>query len=255
VTDRVDRRDIVVYALRLGDDALILSHRLAEWSSRAPVLEEDVALTNIGLDLLGQARALLTYAGEVEGAGRTEDDLAYLRPDGEFTNCQLVEQRNGDFALTMARQLFFSAYQAELYQRLAQCTEPTLAAVAAKAAKEVDYHLDHAAGWVIRLGDGTEESHRRMKAGVETMWPFTHELFEPDDVTDRLAGAGAGVDPAELHPAWNRRVRSILAEATLPYPVNSWRPSGGRRGIHSEHLGYLLAEMQYLHRCHPGATW
>jgi ring-1,2-phenylacetyl-CoA epoxidase subunit PaaC len=127
--------------------------------------------------------------------------------------------------------------------------------VAAKAAKEVDYHLDHAAGWVIRLGDGTEESHRRMKAGVETMWSFTHELFEPDDVTDRLAGAGAGVDPAELHPAWNRRVRSILAEATLPYPVNSWRPSGGRRGIHSEHLGYLLAEMQYLHRCHPGATW
>jgi ring-1,2-phenylacetyl-CoA epoxidase subunit PaaC len=138
VTDRVDRRDIVVYALRLGDDALILSHRLAEWSSRAPVLEEDVALTNIGLDLLGQARALLTYAGEVEGAGRTEDDLAYLRPDGEFTNCQLVEQRNGDFALTMARQLFFSAYQAELYQRLAQCTEPTLAAVAAQAAQEVD---------------------------------------------------------------------------------------------------------------------
>jgi ring-1,2-phenylacetyl-CoA epoxidase subunit PaaC len=241
VTDAVTLSDTAVYALRLGDDALVLSHRLAEWSSRAPALEEDIALTNIGLDLLGQARALLTYAGEVEGAGRSEDDLAYLRPEGEFTNCQLVEQPNGDFAVTMARQLFFSAYQLELYRRLTRSADPTLAAVAAKAVKEVAYHVDHAAGWVVRLGDGTDESHRRMQAGVERMWPFTHELFEGDE--------------AVLKPAWDERIAAVLAEATLERPADGWRPGGGRRGVHSEHLGFLLAEMQYLHRSHPGATW
>jgi ring-1,2-phenylacetyl-CoA epoxidase subunit PaaC len=247
--------DTAVYALRLGDDALILSHRLAEWSSRAPALEEDIALTNVGLDLLGQARALLTYAGEVEGAGRSEDDLAYLRSENEFTNCQLVEQPNGDFAVTMARQLFFSAYQLELYRGLAGSGDPTLAAVAAKAVKEVTYHVDHAAGWVIRLGDGTDESHRRMQAGVERMWPFTHELFESDEMTARLAAAGAGTDPAGLGPAWTERIAAVLAEATLERPADGWRPSGGRGGVHSEHLGFLLAEMQHLHRSHPGATW
>jgi ring-1,2-phenylacetyl-CoA epoxidase subunit PaaC len=261
VSDAATLSDTVVYALRLGDDALILSHRLAEWSSRAPALEQDIALTNIGLDLLGQARALLTYAGEVEGAGRSEDDLAYLRSEAEFTNCQLVELPNGDFAVTMARQLFFSAYQLELYRRLAGGADATLAAVAAKAVKavkavkEVAYHVDHAAGWVIRLGDGTDESHRRMQAGIERMWPFTFELFETDDVTGRLAAAGAAVDPAGLKAGWDERITAVLAEATLERPADGWRPSGGRRGIHSEHLGFILAEMQHLHRSHPGATW
>jgi len=247
--------DPAAYALRLGDDALILSHRLAEWSSRAPVLEEDIALTNIGLDLLGQARALLTYAGEADGTGRSEDDLAYLRSEGEFTNCQLVEQPNGDFAVTMARQLFFSAYQLELYRRLAVSSDPTLAAVAAKAVKEVDYHVDHAAGWVVRLGDGTEESHRRMQAGIERMWPFTFELFESDELTGQLGANGVAVDPAVLRPAWEACVTAVFTDATLQRPSDGWRPSGGRRGVHSEHLGFLLAEMQHLHRCHPGATW
>ena len=247
--------DTAAYALRLGDDALILSHRLAEWSSRAPALEEDIALSNIALDLLGQARTLLTYAGEVEGAGRSEDDLAYLRSETGFTNCQLVEQPNGDFAVTMARQLCFSAYQLELYGHLTGAADETLAAVAAKAVKEVTYHLDHAAGWVIRLGDGTDESHRRMQAGVERIWPFTHELFEADELTDRLVADGIGVDPAALRPVWEERIAAVLAAATLERPVDGWRPSGGRRGVHSEHLGFLLAEMQHLHRSHPGATW
>jgi len=255
VSEAVTLSDTAVYALRLGDDALILSHRLAEWSSRAPALEEDIAITNIGLDLLGQARALLTYAGEAEGAGRSEDDFAYLRAEGEFTNCQLVEQPNGDFAVTMARQLFFSAYQLELYRGLAGSADPTLAAIAAKAVKEVTYHLDHAGRWVVSLGDGTDESHRRMQAGVDRMWPFTHELFETDAFSGRVAAAGTGVDPAALQPAWTRTVAAVLAEAGLERPDDVWHPSGGRRGVHSEHLGFLLAEMQYLHRSHPGATW
>ena len=252
--------DLFAYALRLGDDALVLAQRLTEWSSRAPALEEDIALSNIALDLLGQARALLTYAGETEGAGRSEDDLAYLRSEREFTNCQLVEQPNGDFAVTMARQLFFSAYQLALYRRLAASADATLAGVAAKGVKEVAYHADHAGGWVVRLGDGTAESHRRMAAAVEQMWPFTHELFEADELTGRLAGAGVGVEPSELATEWEEHVEGVLSEATLQGPPQSgesagWRPAGGRRGVHTEHLGYLLAEMQHLHRSHPGAQW
>jgi ring-1,2-phenylacetyl-CoA epoxidase subunit PaaC len=247
--------DVVRYALCLADDALVLAHRLGEWAARAPELEEDVALTNIGLDLLGQARALLSYAGEVEGAGRDEDDLAYLRQDRDFRNCLLVEQPNGDFAATVVRQLYFSAYQLGLYRALAGSTDETLAAVAAKAVKEVDYHHDHAAGWTIRLGDGTEQSHARMQRAVEALWPYTGELFEADDVVRRLAAAGVAVDPATLRPDWDRAVGAVLAEATLARPEPGWQHSGGRRGVHTEHMGYLLAEMQYLHRLHPGARW
>ncbi|MDQ3944005.1 MAG: phenylacetate-CoA oxygenase subunit PaaC [Actinomycetota bacterium] len=247
--------DIGAYALRLGDDALVLAQRLVEWSSRAPALEEDIALSNIGLDLLGQARSLLAYAGQTDGTGRSEDDLAFLRAEAEFTNCQLVEQPNGDFADTMARQLFFSTYQLALYRRLAGSADETLAAVAAKAAKEVDYHRDHATGWTLRLGDGTEESHRRMQAAVDRLWPFTFELFEPDGLTDRLVAAGAAVDPAGLRAEWDAHVEAVLAEATLTRPAEDWRPGGGRHGRHTEHLGYLLAEMQHLHRTHPGARW
>jgi ring-1,2-phenylacetyl-CoA epoxidase subunit PaaC len=246
---------LVTYALRLGDDALILSHRLGEWIASAPELEEDIALANIGLDLLGQARALLTYAGEVEGAGRDEDTLAYRRDEREFTNLQLVELPNGDFGVTIARQLAFSAYQYELYSRLRSAADPMLAAIAAKAVKEVAYHRDHAAQWVLRLGDGTEESHRRMQAGLAEVWPYVDEMFEPDEIIDALRADGAAVDPAALREPCAAFVEPLLARATLEVPEPTFRGHGGRRGIHTEAMGHLLAEMQHLHRAHPGASW
>lgn len=247
--------DLGAYTLRLGDDALILAHRLGEWAARAPELEEDVALTNIGLDLLGQARALLTYAGEVEGAGRGEDDLAYLRDERDFTNLQIVEHPNGDFAVTIARQLLFSAYQLAMYAELTQSADSTLAAVAGKAVKEVAYHRDHAVQWTLRLGDGTDQSHRRMQAALDRLWPFVDEMFEVDALLRRLAAAGIAVDVAALRPEWDRFVGGVLAEATLDLPESVWRAAGGRRGVHTEAFGYLLAEMQHLHRSHPGARW
>lgn len=243
------------YALRLGDDALVLAQRLGEWAARAPELEEDVALTNIGLDLLGQARALLTYAGELEGAGRDEDDLAYGRDERDFVNCQLVELPIGDFAVTIARQLLFSAYQLPLYEELTGSADETLAAVAAKAAKEVAYHRDHAVQWTLRLGDGTADSHRRMQAGLDLVWPYHHELFEVDDVVSALLVDGIAADPERLHARWTSDVDTVLAEATLARPDDGWAPSGGRRGLHTEEFGRLLAELQYLHRAHPGARW
>jgi len=243
------------YALALGDDALILAHRCGEWISNAPQLEEDVALANIGLDLLGQARALLSYAGEVEGQGRSEDDLAYLREERAFTNAQLVELPNGDFAVTMARLLVFSTYQLALYERLEASADETLAAVAGKAVKEVAYHQDHAASWVIRLGDGTDVSHRRMQAGLDTVWPFVDELFESSWIDADLLSDGVAVDAVQLRPEWEAYLRAVLAEATLTWPDVAQRPTGGRRGVHTEAMGYLLAEMQHLHRSHPGARW
>jgi len=244
------------YALRLGDDALVFAQRLGEWSAKAPELEEDVALTNLALDLLGQARALLTYAGTLEGAGRDEDALAFLRDERDWVNVQLVEQPGGDFADTIARQLFFSAYQFELYGRLVDSVDETLAAVAAKAIKEVAYHRDHAAQWVIRLGDGTADSHARMQAGIERMWPYVAELFESDELERDLVGQGIAVPSAELREPWQRFVDDVLAEATLSLPESLWTaPGGGRRGIHTESFGYLIAEMQHLHRSHPGARW
>jgi ring-1,2-phenylacetyl-CoA epoxidase subunit PaaC len=243
------------YALRLGDDALVLTQRLSEWSSRAPELEEDVALTNIALDLLGQARVLLGHAGELEGEGRTEDDLAYLRDEREFTNVQMVEQPNGDFGTTIARQLLFSTYQLLLYRALTASTDATIAAVAGKAVKEVAYHVDHAEQWTRRLGDGTDESHARMQAGLDAMWPFVAELFESDPLVAQLAADGVAVDPATLQIEWDRRIDAVLSEATLARPTSTWTARGGRAGVHSEHLGFLLAELQHLHRSHPGATW
>jgi len=250
---RADRAD---YALRLGDDALVLSHRLAEWSSRAPQIEEDIALTNIGLDLLGQARALLTHAGTLEGDGRDEDDLAYLRSEHEFRCCLLVEQpTRDDFGLAIAVQLFFSAHQLPLYQALSQSTDTVLAGVANKGVKEARYHLEHAAEWTIRLGDGTELSHRRMQGALEAVWPLTGELFQADEMTARLVAAGVAADPAALRAPWDTTIDAVLTEATLTRPSGSVLAGTGRSGRHSEHLGYLLAEMQYLHRLHPGARW
>ena len=223
--------------LALADDALIAAQRLAEWCSRGPELEEDIALANIALDQLGTARLLLTHAGAE--TGRTEDDLAYLRTDREFRNCLLVELPNGDFAVTMVRLLFLSAYQKLLYDLLSGHEE--IGPIAAKAVKESAYHLDHASLWTRRLGDGTEESHRRAQQAVDDLWPYTHELFEA---------------PFEgLREAWLSTVEPVLAEATLARPDDRWHPTGGRSGLHTEHLSRLLAEMQVLHRAHPGAKW
>ncbi|MGH8892212.1 MAG: 1,2-phenylacetyl-CoA epoxidase subunit PaaC [Actinomycetes bacterium] len=247
---------VATYALRLGDDALVLSQRLGWWISRAPQLEEDVALGNIALDLLGQARTLLAYAGEVEGAGRTEDDLAFLRDEREFLNLQIVERPNEDFAVTIARQLFFSTWQLAVHRRLVDSGDGTVAGVAGKAVKEVAYHRDHATQWVLRLGDGTDESHRRMQAGLERMWPYVAEMFVSDDLERGLAAEGVAVDVSTLREEWDTYVDQVLREATLSRPGVGWTPPpGGRVGVHTEEFGFLLAEMQHLHRSHPGASW
>jgi ring-1,2-phenylacetyl-CoA epoxidase subunit PaaC len=239
------------YALGLGDDALILAQRLGEWIANAPELEEDVALGNIGLDLLGHARSFLTYAGSAWQ--KSEDDLAYLRDEGEFRNHQLFERPNGDFAHTIARQLIASVYFDALYRRLAASADPTLAAIAAKAVKEVDYHVDHSVQWMRRLGLGTQVSHERMQAGLDAMWPFVDELFRPDP---SLAGLdGVAVPPEELRESFDRTVPVVIAESGLNVPEVRSARGGGRDGVHTEAFGHLLAEMQVLARQHPGATW
>jgi ring-1,2-phenylacetyl-CoA epoxidase subunit PaaC len=243
------------YALGLGDDALVCAQRLCEWAARAPVIEEDVAMMNIALDLLGQARSLLAYAGEVEGDGRTEDDLAYLRDERDFLNLQIVELQNGDFGRSLVRQLLFSSYQHELYRSLSGSTDSQLAAIAAKAAKEVAYHRDHAANWVVRLGDGTDESRRRVAEGLAAVWPYAGEMFAADTALDALVASGVAVDPVSLRDPWEAYVSGVLAEATLEAPRTTFEPGGGRQGLHTEAFGYLLAELQHLHRAYPGATW
>ncbi|WP_433266007.1 1,2-phenylacetyl-CoA epoxidase subunit PaaC [Actinosynnema sp. CS-041913] len=259
VPPTADPADLSAYCLMLGDDALVLSHRLAEWCSRAPELEEDVALANIALDLLGQARLLLTRAGEVEGAGRDEDALAYLRDERAFRNVHLAEIEcgpfaGGDFATTMARLLVFSSWKIAQYTRLLTFEDPVVAAVAAKGLKELAYHRDHAAQWVVRLGDGTPESHERMRAGVRRVWPYLDELFTAHAVELRL-----GVDPADLRSEVDGVLDAVLTAARLerPEPVPAARVNGlaGRDGVHTEAMGYLLAEMQHLHRSLPGAAW
>lgn len=253
-------------ALAFGDDALIASHRIAQWITYAPQLEEDVALANISLDLLGHARVLLSRAGELAGAGRDEDDLAYLRDERDFRNVRLVEVPDADFAYLIVRLLLLSGYQCGLYAALAGSPDPALAALAGKAAKEVAYHRDHAEQWTLRLGDGTEESHARMTAALAATWPYTDELFDPGtgylgsgvagaDATGAGAAAAAGVDVAALREPWLASVTGVLTRAGLAVPEVRRDIGGGRAGLHTEHLGYLLAEMQYLHRSHPGASW
>lgn len=244
------------YCLHLGDDALVYAQRLGEWISRAPQIEEDMALGNIGLDLLGQARVLLTRAGELDGTGRTEDDLAYFRDERDFRNVHLVEQERGDFGREMARLLWFSAYQCELYAALAHSADGQLAGVARKGAKEVDYHHDHAAQWVLRLGDGTPESHERMQAGLVAVEPYVAELFDDDPISVAAAEAGVSVLPSTLRERATARVVSVVRAATLELPEpGRWRSRGGRNGVHSAPMGHLLAEMQHIARSHPGATW
>lgn len=245
--------DVGQYALRLGDDALILAQRLSWWISRAPELEEDVALGNIGLDQLGHARSFLTYAGHAWD--KTEDDLAYFRRESEFRSAHLFEQPNGDFACTIARQLVASHFQHELYSRLVDSADETLGAIAAKAVKEVDYHKDHSLQWLLRLGQGTEESRRRMIDGVKLTWPYVEELFEDDDLTTRLAAEGVAVLPSELREPFDAAIAAAFEQADLTVPTDPGASGGGRSGHHSEHLGFLLAEMQVLAREYPGASW
>lgn len=245
--------NVAAYALRLGDDSLVLAQRLGWWISRAPELEEDVALGNIGLDLLGHARSFLTYAGSA--TGRTEDDLAFWRREDEFRSAHLFEQPNGDFGRTIARQLVASFYAFELYRALTASTDPTLAAIAAKAVKEVDYHRDHSAQWILRLAGGTDESRRRIRRGLELVWPYVGELFDDDDLVRTLAETGAAVLPSSLRATFDAGIGTVLLEAELDVPEVPAAPGGGRFGRHSEHLGYLLAEMQVLAREHPGVSW
>ncbi len=243
------------YALRLGDDSLILGQRLSEWCGHAPSVEVDLSLANIALDLVGQATHFLHYAGQVEGKGRTGDDLAFHRDVLDYRNCLLVEQPNGDFAQTMVRQMLFSTWQKMLLGHLAGSKDKLIASVAAKAVKEVVYHQELACEWVIRLGDGTEESRGRAQAGLEWMWRFIPELFENDETVSGLADRGIGADPSAFRADYDRIVGEVLAEATLVRPKDQRPILGGRRGHHSEHLGHLLCTMQFLPRTYPDATW
>ena len=245
----------VDYLLRLGDDALILGQRLSEWCGHAPALEEDLALANIALDLIGQARLLLTYAGQLEGKGRDEDALAFLRDAPQFCNVSLVEQPNGDFGQTLVRQFLIDAWQLELYQALSGSSDARLAEIAAKAVKETRYHLRFSAGWLVRLGDGTAESHARVEEALAALWRFTGELVTPDALDEEMAEAGIAPSLAALRPRWEERVAAVLHEATLKLPAAARHPWHGKRGVHTEHLGHMLAEMQHLPRTFPGVTW
>jgi ring-1,2-phenylacetyl-CoA epoxidase subunit PaaC len=246
---------LVLYALRRADDALILGHRLSEWCGHAPMMEEEMALANMGLDLIGQARSLYAYAAEREAAGHDEDQFAYLRDAPQYRNLLLVEQPNGDFAQTMLRQFFYSAFADPYWRAMMGSSDPTLAAIAAKSEKESAYHLRHASEWVIRLGAGTAESAARAQAALEKLWPFTGEMFWADDAERELAAAGVAVAAETLRPAFEATVREVLTQAELPVPAAGWMQKGGRLGRHTEHLGHLLAEFQHLQRTYPGAQW
>ncbi|MBV9619971.1 MAG: phenylacetate-CoA oxygenase subunit PaaC [Gammaproteobacteria bacterium] len=243
------------FVLCLADTSLVLAQRLGAWVGHAPALEEDLALANLALDLLGQARLLLSYAAELEGAGRDEDALAFLRDAPEFRNVTLAEQPNGDFAHTIVRQWLIDGWQLEVYGALEHSSDARLAAIAAKALKETRYHYRFSSGWLERLGDGTVESHARAQAALEALWRFTAELFSADEMDMALAAAGVGGNLEALAPAWSARVDADLARATLRRPSPAMHPWHGKRGVHSEHLGHLLAEMQHLPRALPGLKW
>jgi len=249
----IDENPLISQLLRRADDALVLGHRLSEWCGHAPTPEEDLALANIALDQIGLARALYAEAGAL--SGHTEDQLAYLRTDRQYRNCLLVEQANGDFAHTIVRQLLYSGFADPFWRAACASTAADIAAIAAKAEKESAYHLRHAAEWLIRLGDGTDESHRRASAALEALWPFTDELFETDAADATLIAAGVIPDPQGVRLTWESTVGSALSRATLARPPAGWMQTGGRRGLHSEQLGLLLAEMQYLQRAYPGTNW
>ncbi|MBL0405569.1 phenylacetate-CoA oxygenase subunit PaaC [Microvirga aerilata] len=243
------------YLLRLGDNTLILGHRLSEWCGHSPALEEDLALSNVALDLIGQTQLWLNLAGEIEGKGRDADKLAYLRDARDFRNLLLVEQPNGDFAATMARQFYFDAWHYLLLRELTGAKDGRIAEIAAKGLKEVTYHLERSRDWVLRLGDGTEESHRRMQAAVDDLWMYTGEMFESDEVDEAMMRDCIGPDLSSLREPWLGLMRATADEATLTLPQPGWAQRGGKRGMHSEHLGYILADLQFLQRAYPNATW
>jgi ring-1,2-phenylacetyl-CoA epoxidase subunit PaaC len=250
-----DREALFRYVLRLGDTSLVLGQRLAEWVGHSPALEEDLGLANLSLDLVGQARLLLTYAGEIEGQGRDEDALAFLRDAPAFVNLTLAEQPNGDFGRTIVRQFLLDAWQLEVYEGLLQSRDARLAGIAAKAIKETRYHFRFSSGWLVRLGDGTDESHRRVQDALNDVWRFTTEMFVADEVDVALAAAGVAPDLAELQPRWSARIDEVLKEATLMRPAAVAYQWHGKRGVHTEHLGHMLSEMQHLQRTYPGAQW
>ena len=248
------------YILHLADNPLILGHRNSEWCGHGPVLEQDIAITNISLDLIGQARNFYQYAAQLKNDGSTEDSLAYLRDNREFKNCLLVELPNGDWAKTVLRQFLFSAYQFYLYQELQKSNpdnyrDEQLAAIAEKSLKEVTYHLRWSSEWVIRLGDGTGESHQRMLNAIDELWPYTGELFMLTDYELRVTDEGLGVDVTLLKSKWEEKVKEIFREATLPYPDKVFMQTGGKEGKHTEHLGYILAGLQFMQRAYPGCEW
>lgn len=249
------RHTLFEYLLRLGDNALVLGHRLSEWVGHAPELEEEVATANVSLDLIGQARSWLAYAGELEGQGRDEDALAYHRDVLDFRNALLVEQPNGHYGDTIARQFLFDAFHYHVLEELTASADERIAALAAKGVREVAYHLRRSGDWMVRLGDGTELSHARMQASVAELWPYTGELFAADAVDRALLEAGIGADLERVHGRWDAHVGEVLHDATLDRPDDDWMQSGGKQGAHSEHLGYILAEMQFLPRAYPDARW
>jgi len=262
--------DLIEYTLHLADDPLILGHRNSEWCGHGPVLEQDIAITNIALDLIGQARNFYQYAAQLinesssspssagskeEAKAVSEDTLAYLRDRHEFRNCLLAEQPNGDWAKTILRQFVFSVYQYLIYQELQDSEDPQLAAIAEKSLKEVTYHLRWSSEWVIRLGDGTEESHERMLKAIDELWQYTGELFEATSYEQHAAKGGLGVDPSSLTSKWEEKVKEIFVEATLPYPQNIFQQTGGKEGNHTNNLTDILAELQFMQRAYPNAAW
>ncbi|MEH6470294.1 MAG: 1,2-phenylacetyl-CoA epoxidase subunit PaaC [Halopseudomonas sp.] len=245
----------IEYATRLGDDALVLGHRVSEWVSYGPFLEEDIAYGNVALDYIGRARMLYSYAAELTGGGKTEDDLAYTRSEREFSNLLINELPKGDFAYSQVRQLLVDVYAGLFLAELVNSQDATLAAVAAKSIKETKYHLRRSRDWVLRLGDGTEESHNRAQRALDDLWGYTHEMFEMDALEQQLSDAGIGVDVTVLRDAWHAQVSAILTEATLTVPEDDWKVRGGREGYHTENLGHLLTELQIVHRSYPGCQW
>jgi len=250
-----DSATLTAYATRLGDNALVLGQRMIELVAASPELEEELANANFSLDYIGQARMFYTYAGEREGAGRDEDDLAFVRPEREYQNLLLVEQPNGHFGDSTVRQVLFESWYVLLLEALTRCSDEGISVIAARAVKEVRYHLRHSSQWLVRLGDGTEESHRRVQKSLDDLWKFTGEMFAPDNLDDDMRAAFKGPHLEVIETRWREDVSAIIAEATLTLPDDQWMASGGKDGRHSEHFGFLLAEMQNLQRTYPGATW
>lgn len=246
---------LIAYLLRLGDNALVLGQRLTEIVAAGPELEEELANANIALDYLGQARMFYAYAGELEGKGRTEDDFAYMREEREFRNLLLVEQPNGDFGVTMARQVLFDVFYLLQLEALQSCGDKRLSEIAEKSAKEIRYHIRHGRQWMLRLGDGTDESHRRITQAVRDLWMYTGEMFVDDELDEAMREEWSGPDLAALQSRWRAEMDEILEQATIPLPQDDWMADGGKRGQHTEHFGFLITELQYLQRVHPGLCW